>query len=315
MPVFCTAAAAIGLALCPTQEAHSELESTFMSHMAEHGLSYATPEEFAFRFKIFAETDAELKMINARKENTFTVGHNFFSTMTQTEKEKWYGLKYDNETNVEPTVLPEDNILGAVDWRSKMNPIKNQGGCGSCWAFASIQVVEGHHAIKTGQKVDLSEQMLVDCVYDRSGCQGGATGPAQNWIMAHGVRTTANYPYKHAYSGKCLATNGNYKVTAFHRVPSNNVAQMKAAVQQGPVAVCVGVDTILSHYTGGIVNDSNCLTKVNHGVGVVGFGSNFWIVRNSWGATWGEQGYARIAIVEGGGICAIQTIVNWSETN
>lgn len=86
--------------------------------MALQGLSYATPEEYAFRFKIFAERDAELKMINARKENTFTVGHNFFSTMTPTEMEKWHGLKEDNDTEVEPTILPEDNILGSIDWRS-----------------------------------------------------------------------------------------------------------------------------------------------------------------------------------------------------
>ena len=90
---------------------------------------------------------------------------------------------------------------------------------------------------------------------------------------------------------------------------------MKAAVGKGPIAVSIGTGTPIHHYSSGILNDKSCPTHTSHAVGVVGYGSNYWIMRNSWGTSWGEKGYARIAMVDGVGICAIQTKPDWSDTN
>ena len=313
MSNFCVAAAILGLNMCENQSPISVVEQSFITHMAEQGLSYATKEEYAFRLDIFTKKDAELKAINANPEHTFTVAHNFFSTMTADEIKRWEGDKTEAHT-IAPTILPEDNLLGDTDWRSHMNPIKNQGSCGSCWTFSAIQTIEGHHAIKTGEKVVMSEQMLVDCV-NGNGCNGGSHHTAQTWVQSHGVMKSSDYPYTAKYSGHCLHSSGPYKVTQFHAVTASSVTQMKAALGHGPISVSVGTGTPFHHYSGGILNDKSCPTSTSHAIGAVGYGSNYWIVRNSWGTSWGEHGYGRIAIVEGVGICAVQSKPDWSDTN
>jgi len=314
MPNFCVAAAILGMNLCENDSPISAIEQTYIQHIANQGLSFATKEEYAFRLDIFTKKDAELKAINANPEHTFTVAHNFFSTMTPEEIKRWEGDRTEDIT-VEPTIL-EETILGDADWRSHMNPIKNQGSCGSCWTFSAIQTIEGHHAIKTGTKVVLSEQMLVDCVYPgEDGCDGGSHHTAQTWVQSHGVVTSAEYPYHAKYSGSCLHSSGPYKVTAYHAVSANSPTQMKAALAKGPISVSVGTGTPFHHYSGGILNDKSCPTSTSHAIGAVGFGSNYWIVRNSWGTSWGESGYGRIAIVDGVGICAVQSKPDWSDTN
>lgn len=228
--------------------------------MSLHNLSFATKEEYAFRLAIFEQVDAELEEINANPEYTFTVAHNQFSTLTKDEMKKYKGYKPDDsELAGEPTYLPETN-LGAADWRSKLQPIQNQGSCGSCWAFATIQEIEGHHNIKTGQSIKLSEQQLVDCVYSRSGCDGGSPQSAQNWISTHGSATRTAYPYTGRYAGGCRSSAGNIKITTKHNVAGSDLTQMKAAVSKGPVAVCLGTDRAFDNYSSGIFNEAGCPT-------------------------------------------------------
>jgi KDEL-tailed cysteine endopeptidase len=174
---FCAAAAFLGANMCEGQAPISALEQSFIQHMSEHGLNYGTKEEYAFRFELFQKAENEINEINADQENTFTVGHNEFSTWTQAEYKQLLGYRGpQNFTDEEEfTVLEDENLEASVDWRSKgaVNPVKNQGRCGSCWAFSAVSSVEGHHKIQTGKLLSLSEQQVVSCDKRSHGCNGG----------------------------------------------------------------------------------------------------------------------------------------------
>ena len=145
--------------------------------MADFGLSYGTKEEYKFRFEIYKRKDLENQEINNDPYNTFTVGHNQFSTWTDAEYKRILGYK-GPQAFPEGTVfteLDETNLADSVDWRTKgaVNRVKNQGQCGSCWAFSATSAVEGHHFIATGKLLSLSEQQVVDCDKTCAGCNGG----------------------------------------------------------------------------------------------------------------------------------------------
>ena len=151
-----------------TPDALTLQEQTFLGHLAEFGLSYVTKEEFQFRFSLFQKLDAELEKINSNEEFTFKVAHNQFSTWTDDEFEKLLGDKsISQEQKGQFTILDESKVSAttSIDWDKKgaMNPVKNQGQCGSCWAFSATGCMEGRNFIKTGKLLNLSEQQLVDC--------------------------------------------------------------------------------------------------------------------------------------------------------
>lgn len=136
-----------------------EIEQSFVEHVSRYGLNFGTKEEYNFRLNLFAQMDAEITKINAEEPN-FTVGHNYMSTWTEFEYKKLLGYRGqpdDSDKNV--VILPETNDV-EVDWRAKggVNPIKDQGHCGSCWAFSATVSVEGAHFIKTGELLSLSEE-------------------------------------------------------------------------------------------------------------------------------------------------------------
>ena len=152
------------------------VETRFMEHVANFNINYGTQEEYAFRMNIFAAKDAEYEKINANPENTFVVGHNMFSTMTQAESKRMMGRLPNTGAELEQESFDETEVQASqVDWRKKgaVNPVQNQGSCGSCWAFSSSAAMEGAHFIKTGKLVKLAESQLVDCDKSDSGCNGG----------------------------------------------------------------------------------------------------------------------------------------------
>ena len=182
---------------------NTQIDSAFGEHVAVNGLSYGTKEEFEFRKSLFAESDRVIVESNANPDNTFVLGHNMFSTMTEDEKVKYHGLIPSQHRQGEIEVLEESPDVPNIDWRNKgaLNPVKNQGQCGSCWAFSATAVMESHHFINTGKLLSLSEQQIVDCGNtcpdDKKtglGCSGGDETCALEWLKV-GQALESEYPY------------------------------------------------------------------------------------------------------------------------
>ena len=193
----------------------------------------------------------------------------------------------------------------SIDWNEDgmVTPVKNQGACGSCWAFASVAAIESRYAIteKHTEILKWSEQELVDCVDACGGCRGGHMIPAFDFTALEDLFSEELY----AYEGKDLSCRINdhtddephMKTRSYGRVKRISPEDMKLAIEEGPVAV--GVDASnWSTYRSGIFN--NCNKRKNHAVLAVGYTSEYWLIKNSWGKNWGEAGYIRL---EAGNTC------------
>jgi len=254
--------------------------------------------------------------------HTSTVGINQFADVTAAEFKQSLGAikgTQDNSSEVNTVYLDEENLAASVDWRAKgaVTGVKNQGQCGSCWAFSTIGSLEGHHQIASGKLVSLSEQQLVDCSTVNQGCNGGWMDKALSYTIKNPVESEKDYPYV-AVGQKCkyVKSKGIVSAKTVYNVAKNNNAQLKAAVAKGPVTVAIEADqTVYQSYTGGIISSSSCGTSTDHGVLVVGYGEGYWIVKNSWGPSWGEKGFVRIADKAGAGVCGINTDPAWATTN
>ncbi|XP_069032115.1 cathepsin S, ortholog 1 [Embiotoca jacksoni] len=245
-------------------------------------------------------------------KHSFTLGLNHLADMTAEEiNEKLNGLKpeepvqFRNDSFKHTKGLP---IPCSVDWRKKglVSHVRNQGTCGSCWAFSALGALEGQMRKWTGVRVSLSPQNLVDCSTKdgNRGCKGGWVSKAYNYIIRNGgIDSESFYPYENQ-DGKCrysVKGKAGYCST-FYRLPYGDERALQAAVASvGPVAVSLNANLTSFHlYERGIYNEPKCNPKlITHAVLVVGYGTDagqdYWIVKNSWGANWGEKGFIRMA--------------------
>ena len=293
----------------------SAIDFKFISHVATHNLSWATVEEFNARKALFVAADAEIERINAQPGNTFTVGHNHMSHWSPMERKRLLGFR---EWTSEEDAIVENNTPNAasVNWvdAGAVTPVKNQGQCGSCWSFSSTGALEGADKIKNGTLRSFSEQQLVDCDHVGSaGCNGGSMAGAFYWYKSNKAELEADYGYT-AVTGTCHQTDytGVVEDTGYVQVAQSSSSALMASIEAAPTSVAIEADKMaFQAYTGGILNSAECGTQLDHGVLAVGYGTDngqaYYLVKNSWGASWGDNGYVKIANNgDGSGICGIQ---------
>ena len=211
-----------------------------------------------------------------------------------------------------------NNIVSlSIDWRKKgvITNVKDQGKCGSCWSFSATGSIEAINAIDTGELKNVSEQQLMDCSidYGNKGCQGGAMDNAFKYVIDNGICSEEEYPYT-AEQGFCNQCNTTLKINNYKDIIPNDEKLLKRVVAQQPVSVAIQANLkSFQLYSNGIYSDPNCGTKLDHGVLIVGYGydlyhnMDYWIIKNSWGPNWGENGYIRIQrnIDNPSGLCGI----------
>lgn len=211
---------------------------------------------------------------------------------------------------IEQLDYDDDDIFlpNSVDWRDKnlVTPIKNQQQCGSCWAFSAVGSMEGQHALKTGDLVSLSESQIVDCDVNGSdqGCSGGWMDGAFEYVINNkGIDTEESYPYD-PQDDPCKFNESNIGATfsGYKDVVGGEQALKKAVATIGPISVAIDAgESSFQFYQKGVYYDPNCSPDMlDHGVLVVGYGTtvngtDYWIVKNSWGENWGDKGYIYMA--------------------
>jgi len=296
-----------------------EVENSYLAYVAEHGKSYGTEEEFKFRLNLYSQRVAFVREHNANVQgNEATVGINHMADWTDAEYKRLLGYRTRPQASKASEVFTGDvsTAPDSIDWRAKgaVTAPKNQGQCGSCWAFSTTGSMEGRYQIAGNKLTSFSEQQFVDCStsFGNAGCQGGLMDDAFKYAEGTAIETEADYGYT-GRNGTCHAKGGVTEVKSFSDVKTKSADALKAAVAEGPVFVAIDAAGIgFQLYFGGIMKHF-CGTSLDHGVLVVGYGTDkgedFWLLKNSWGGSWGEKGYFRIFRDQkstDAGVCGLQ---------
>jgi len=277
-----------------------------IEEVIERTEGYPRKAEHDYRFEIFKDNMEEIKRHNA-EGHTWTKGITQFADMTGDEfKAHLSCLLGEKPEFTDVFDAPEDYSPKAsgVDWvtHGAVTPVKNQGSCGSCWAFSTTGAIEGACQISTGTLTSLAEQDLVDCDSTDAGCNGGLMDYAFEFVQENGgICSEEEYQYvaRRHYECEEHSCTKYGKISGYTDVRSRSTSALEAAIDQQPVSIAIEADQgTFQLYTGGVLTASGCGSQLDHGVLAVGYGTengvDYWKVKNSWGGSWGEGGYIRL---------------------
>jgi len=292
-------------------------EKEFFDHMAKFNLKFSSGAEFVKRLKIFADNLDKFEVHNADTTQTYKVGVNQFTHLTYDEFVAAVNIGGTRIPNLRrnpsgPQHVAKDraSLPASVDWTTTtgaVTAVKNQGNCGSCWSFSTTGALEGAYYLSTGKSASFSEQQLVSCDVDGgdAGCNGGWMDDAFDYVKSQGgICTEDAYPYTSGDTGKsgtcvkgCSVVSGSAPVS-YTDVTAGSVSALMSAVAQQPVSIAIQANQMaFQSYSSGVLT-GRCGNRLDHGVLAVGYGTDngvdFWKVKNSWGESWGENGYIRI---------------------
>jgi len=306
------------LALLGTVSAHEGLHAKWSAFKAHHGKSYASHVEAA-RIEAFSANLRFIEQHNekfARGEVTYELGLNAMSDMTPEEiRSTKFGAIVNHEARaaLNATAHVMMPSAGYVDWRGRaVSGVRNQASCGSCYTFSSAGAVESTLMRKGQGEQDLSEQELVDCTYKKYwsgqlnlGCGGGDPATTIKHGLQYGMSSEGDYRYTSGQTqtqGQCRNTGRqrNLSNLRIYSVAARDENALANALQKGPIAITLnGENNEFYNYRGGIYNNPACSTQINHAVLLVGYGQQngqeYWVIKNSWGPSWGENGFMKMA--------------------
>lgn len=291
-----------------------EYQEIFINFIEKYNKSYSH-QEFFSRYETFKQNLNLIEKHNNSSKQNWTMEINEFIDMNSTQFRNKLGFINNNHhkdyKDLLKTKLPKE-----FDWEKKgaVTPIKNQGNCGSCWAFSTTGSIEGAWYIANNDLLTLSEQELISCSgnYGNDGCNGGLVDQGYQFVMQNGLQTEKCYPYQ-GIDSSCIYNNCNFnvKISSYHDVIPNDEDILMLALYQQPISVAIDAShQSFQFYSNGVFN-GDCGTELDHAVLLVGWGEmngeQYWKVKNSWGSEWGDNGYIYLArnISDSRGQCGI----------
>jgi len=317
----------LAVSLCSNITADTIIFAKFQKFMAKYNKNYSTITEYTAKYAIFKSNFINTAALLSKKLSHKVGVTKFFDMTPEAFKKTFRNGKFRLAKTIKPhqraTVDFSTPTPVAYDWRKEgaVGVIKDQGQCGSCWAFAAVGNIEGQDFIKHHTLQNFAEQQIVDCDVNGQdqGCNGGLPEGAFEYVNQQGgLMLTSDYPYvaQDSTSGDTCnfdQTKVHVQVKSYKFAPSQDEGIIATFLYQtGPLAIGINADPFQT-YTSGIIDldaDDCDPTQLDHGVTIVGYGASsepYWVIKNSWGADWGENGYVRVA--RGKGTCGVNTHV------
>ena len=309
----------------------SELEAgdmeRFVQYCSDFGKSYINKSAFKARLWQWKQSDKFIKENSWNARAHYKLAHNKFSDWTAKEYNMLLGYAQPAEKQAKNVARMSNTaaVAASIDWREYglVSPVGNQGQCGSDWAFATIGALEGAYGVQQGKFTELSVQQALDCTGQATGCKGGTATQAFDYYKKNKAMAAADYPYNSDYAerGECKydeAKATSCQVDSYTYADSGDIDMMKKALSHQPIGTSLDAACqTLQFYKSGVWDDETCDPSVlNHAVTLVGYGTEkggeYWIAKNSWSSSWGEDGYFRVAIKPGVGIAGIQSTAVWT---